>query len=372
MKRVSLGIIIIAVLMLVGCNKVETFSQIDTTIGVEDNKLNSGNKTIEQQNQAGTPANNTKTYEDETHKEIQFGKLTFSIGSYHIVSETSGDNAQTFICEIDKGKGYTWTKPQMNITVRLIEKPNFLDMESIQSYIADMYPNYEKIKIYSNVTDDSGISNLYIITEGEMERYVVCYRDECYLIESDVDEIYLLESYPSEYYEVQNQRIECANSNITKVYVTTTYKENEFEKAEYDITQGKDGTKHFGELSRDMELQYHFTLKNDKGESLLKLSTNGDFYDVIKILDVNMDGYADIQFLDEAGALNNSYSLYVWDDSAKNFVKVNYDEMLSHFEVHDGYLKNWVKQDADSGVIQKLVWHKNTLIKESEEPYHAD
>ena len=71
--------------------------------------------------------------------------------------------------------------------------------------------------------------------------------------------------------------------------------------------------------------------------------------------------------------MNNSYDLYVWDDSTKNFVKVKCKEMLSYFEVQDGYLKNWVKRSANDGVVQKFVWkNKNTLIKESEELYHVD
>jgi hypothetical protein len=82
-----------------------------------------------------------------------------------------------------------------------------------------------------------------------------------------------------------------------------------------------------------------------------------------------MDGYADIQFLEEPGAINNSYKLYVWDDFERNFAKVKYDGMLSYFEVHDGYLECWGKNDANSGVIEKLVWEGNNLIKESEENY---
>ena len=107
----------------------------------------------------------------------------------------------------------------------------------------------------------------------------------------------------------------------------------------------------------------------------MKLNTQASSFNedmVIKFLDVNMDGYADIQLLEEEGVKNNSYALYVWDDSDMTFVKVRCDEMLSYFEVHDGYLVNWVKEDSRSGIIQKLIWDKNTLIKESEEQYQAD
>ena len=378
MKRIVLGLIIIAVLTLNGCNNIVTNSQFNTTTGVEETNEVTETPVTKQSDQSdnptSSPENYVKKYDDETHKEIQYGKLLFNIGSYHIVSDTSSDRIKTFKCEIDKGEGYSWTKTHMTIIVQAIEKQDFSDMKSIVSYLSGMFPNYEKIKIYSKVTDDSGIISLYIVAEGEQTKYVVCYKDSCYLIESDVDEIYLLKNNPLEYYEVNNQKIECAKSFITNINETISYNKNEFEKAEYNIIQGKDGIKYSAELSYDnKEYLYNFTLKNEKGENLLILSTHGEFNDIIKFLDVNMDGYIDIQFLNQAGAMNNSYNLYIWDDSVKNFIKVKCDEMLSYFEVHDGYLQNWQKESANSGVIQKLVWkNKNTLIKESEEIYNAD
>lgn len=176
---------------------------------------------------------------------------------------------------------------------------------------------------------------------------------------------------------MNNLKIKCANSFITNVNETIYYNKSKFEKAIYDIIQGKGGAKYSAELSFDnKEYINNFTLKNEKGENLLTLSAEASGYNediANKFLDANMDGFADIQFLEEEGTMNNSYALYVWDDSIKNFVKVKFDEMLSNFEVHDGYLQNWVKESANSGVIQKLVWkNKNTLIKESEEPYKAN
>ena len=89
--------------------------------------------------------------------------------------------------------------------------------------------------------------------------------------------------------------------------------------------------------------------------------------------DINGDGYVDIQFLEEEGTLNNSYSLYVWENSRKTFDKVEYDGMLSYIEVHEGYITNRLKDDESSGVIERLVWKDNkTLVKESEEIYGVD
>lgn len=374
MKKLALGTIIIVTLMLGGCNNGVTNSQIDSSSSLTSNLVSSPNSTI-----TGSPTSNpssVKKYKDENHKQIQYGKLSFSMDVFHIVSHTRSANTEIFKCEIDKGEARPET--HMTIKVRKIEKKNFSDTKSIVSYLSDMSPNYEKMEIYSNVTDASGIISLYSVTGGGLTNYVVFYKNACYLVESDYNglEIYLFKGYPTANYEINKLKIECAKSFITNVNETIYYNEDEIENAKYDILQGKGGTKYSAELSSDNKEHINkFTLKNEKGEKLLTLSTEAPAYEysIIKFLDVNMDGYADIQFLKEEGTLNSSYELYVWDDSAKNFVKVKCAERLSYFEVHEGYVKNWLKDDESSGVVQKLVWkNKNTLIKKSEEQYHTD
>ena len=176
---------------------------------------------------------------------------------------------------------------------------------------------------------------------------------------------------PEADYEETRLKIECAGSFITDVIQTVYYQKDEFKKAEYDVTQGKDGTKYSAELIYE-DYDYYFTLKNVKGENLLTLTTYGEFCDVLNFIDVNMDGYADIQFLEQPGTWNNSYALYTWDDTAQNFAKVQCDEMLSSIVVYDGYILNWQKEDIGSGAVQTLVWDQNTLILESEEPYQLE
>ena len=88
--------------------------------------------------------------------------------------------------------------------------------------------------------------------------------------------------------------------------------------------------------------------------------------------DVNMDGYEDV-VIGYDGALNQPHDLLVWNNSTKslnNVVYVGFD-MLSHFEIHDGYLMCWGKDTASTGSIQKLVWNGNSLILESEERYET-
>jgi hypothetical protein len=370
-KRFSLIIAIsITICMLtVGCTKPiapvnSAESQTNEPPDVSSNPTSSP---------AGSPSPSIfiETYKDETHKQIQYGKLSFEIDSYfHIVYHARSDDTETFKCETDKD--VTW-QPVFTMTfvaIREMEKQYFTDTEGIAAYLRDLSPNYERIRIYHDVTDDSGIVGLYSVTGGGLTNYIVSHQDACYFIESDycaLDNDLFIHYHEANYKE-DKLKIECADSFITDVNQTVYYHKDEFVKAEYDITQGKDGTKYAAELIRDDG--YHFTLQNENGENLLTLSTYGSFYDILKFVDLNTDGYADVQFLEEPGTWNNSYALYVWDETSKNFIKVKCDEMLSHIEVRDDYLLNWQKENYESGVVQKLIWDKYTLIKESEKPYY--
>lgn len=370
MQRIILGIVIMAAIMLAGCNKAATHVQIETPTIVREKEENSNNEKIEQLGQLNSKSNNIKTYDNETHKKIEYGKISLNFDSYHIVSYIQSDNSATFKCEIDKGIG--WSKTHMTITIREMEKRDFLNVESATLYLRDNFPDYEQIVIYNNIADDSGITSLYRVTKGDLTNYIVFYSDVCYLIESDYNVLstHLFKNRHKENYVEYNQKIKCANSFTAYVKKSIFYDSN---KAKYDILQGKDGTKYFIDINRDEKSPYNITIKNEGGENLLILSTYAsDFNEIIKFLDVNMDGYADIQFLKEAGTMNNSYDLYVWDGFTKSFIKVKCDEMISYFKVHEGYLLNWGKNDAKSGVVQKLVWEGNTLIKESEEHYQVD
>lgn len=393
MKKIAIGIVILAMLTFTGCSKAITTGQIDTPAETGENLET---ETTVQPDQAvsptsrptvsptssptqsptssptASPSDYVKTYDDETHKDIQYGELSFNTRYYHIVSEISSDDIITYECEIDKGE--VSPRTNMTITIREIKKQEFLNTDSIISYLSDMSPDYRNIMVYNNVTNDYGIISLYTVTGGGLTNYIVNYNDACYLIESDYSSLdfFLLLSFAEPNYEIDNQKIECADSFTANFNETISYDD---QKVEYDILQGKNGRKYSAELniSNDEEYNYQFTLNNEEGKNLLTLYSDAlSIADTVNILDVNMDGYADIQFMIGEGARNNEYDLYVWDESANNFVKVKCDEMLSDLEVNDGYLLNYWGDGYSAGVKQKLVWDGNSLILESEEEYQAD
>jgi hypothetical protein len=364
MKKIALGIIIGMLLFVVNYHKVVTYGQMDRLTKVDQR---------EQSHQAERSTEYIKTYKDETHKKIQYGKLSFSLDSYHIVSDTNGGNREIFKCKVDEEK--IWGENYMTIIVREIDKEDFSNIEKIISYLSERMPQYEKIEIYNNINDDSGISSLYVVQKGRQTKYTICYKNVYYLMESDnyraIDPC-LFRDCPEVTYTVNNLKIACSDSFAVYVNKIVSFEDRKFKRAKYNIFQGKNGITHYAELSLDQRNQYHFTLKNEKDENLLTLSTHALYFNsVIGILDINRDGYADIQFLEEEGTVHNGYALYVWDELTKKFVKVKCDEPISNLEVYDGYLLNRIIEDVESGIEQKLVWDKNTLIKESEEYYHT-
>ncbi len=176
---------------------------------------------------------------------------------------------------------------------------------------------------------------------------------------------------------MENTKIECADSIITDIYSDTILDENKnFKEAKYIIIQGKDGTKYSAEIKYDSkEYTYVFTLNNEKGTTLLSLNTYASYYsDVFKILDLNMDGYADIQFITGEGTMNSVYDFFLWDAGAMKFVKAECDEELlfTELEVNKDYLQLWGRNSASSGVVTKYKWDGNRLVKISEEEYQAD
>lgn len=327
MKKVILGIIITVAIISVGINKTETHKQIDTPTEVKEKEEDFKNEEMEKLDQSNSQANNVITYENETHKKIEYGKLSFDLRYHHIVSYIQSDNGATFNCEIDKGE--VWPETHMTITISKTEKRDFSNVESIILYFKEKFPGYENIEIFNNAIDNSGVTSLYNVTKSDLTNYIVCYSDVCFLIESDYKnlDIYLFKNLQKANYVEDIQKIEYANSFTAYVKKSIFYDSN---KAKYDVIQGKGKMKHYIYVSYDYkESKYNIIVKNEKSESLLTLSGDAPYFDdIIRISDENMDGYADILVLKAAGARTNIYELYAWDDSEKSFVKVEDYELV--------------------------------------------
>jgi len=95
-----------------------------------------------------------------------------------------------------------------------------------------------------------------------------------------------------------------------------------------------------------------------------------DIRSAIDFMDVNQDGYEDIVVV-TGGTMNEMKALFLWDELLEGFVRVQYEgfEMLSNFELHDGFIRNWVKESYYTRFMQTLIWNGSILVLESEERY---
>jgi hypothetical protein len=376
MKKIYLGMIIVFALTLIGCSKtaiqqkhIQTDNPSDTPTTSPITTPTTAPKAVEN---VVTP-NAVKYYSDENHKIIKFGKLSAELGIYHIVSETSNGSDYTIEYKEDESISSS-DSPVENMIIREMKNQDLMDQESIKSYLIEMMPGYENIRIYNNITEDSGITYMSVISGGGKTYCIVNYGDTSYFIDSNINTIewcVFTTAFNTANYEEIKQNIECANSFSATIHEIIDY---ETKIIKYDIIQNKNGKRYSAEINFGGDDRDVFTLKNDHDKNLLNITLGGgEPNSEITFIDVNLDGYADIQAVDAAGAMNSLYNLYVWDESANNFVKVNCDTEISYFEVNEGCLVTWERGGPDSGIQKVLSWKdNNTLVKTSEEEYHTD
>lgn len=145
--------------------------------------------------------------------------------------------------------------------------------------------------------------------------------------------------------------------------------ENKNTDSTYTINHENDGTTYTVSLMNDSNYNYTLQLFDAESNSLQSIPL-GRIPEGVDFMDVNLDGYTDI-IANTGGTLNETHELYIWDGSSQNYIKVEFRgfDILSYFEVHEGYIMNWVKDTASSGILQKLIWDGNILMMESEELY---
>lgn len=134
----------------------------------------------------------------------------------------------------------------------------------------------------------------------------------------------------------------------------------------YVINFDKDNTVYIFTIEKDNQYNNILRLFNKKFEEIQSLYL-GSIVIQLDFEDVNLDGYIDI-VVNTGGTINETHDLYTWDVTSQKFKKVIFNgfEMLSYFEVYNGYIKNWIRGDMET-TFQKLIWNENTLVLESTE-----
>lgn len=254
-----------------------------------------------------------------------------------------------------------------------IEKSNVPPFKSIENmilYAQKNYNIYDSLKVYFNLMDDNGVTAYYQIKKDGKTYYLVFYGDKAYKIESSSDytDSLITSAFYSPSYEKLNEVIlskDNAVANLSKEY--SFYKNS----GEIEITQNGVNLK-FNAIISDieynptLECNHLIEVKNSDGETLIRQTlfagSNYDMY--VKVLDLNQDGYMDLQLLKAEGARNSMYDLYVYDKDKNIFVKVDIgNETLSTIEMRKGYICNWLAGNPELGNVTYYVIEGNKLVK---------
>lgn len=300
------------------------------------------------------------TYNDETRTELRYETFCASTPyRYYLKSETVSDSGAVFKCSPNGD----WNIPNDDvfITVEKIVETPFETWNAV-AFLTGFVDNFTYIRIYEGIDDDTGITDLYCVGSETDEKAYARFGGEWYMVSADanVSEIWF-SSVPSP----QPTLAIYSNGSVTETI------DNANDAHTYEITH--DGSVVYTVSLERNEAEVALEIRNSSGERVMELANElwGN-QRVVEFFDLNTDGYMDISVMTKDGALNTDHDLYVWDNEDGAFVPVSCDEMLSYFEVSEGYIRNWQKRDSQSGVVQKFIWEGYSLILDSEESYTVD
>lgn len=311
-------------------------------------------------------------YEDESHRMISYGDISFKVMFYHVIREVTEDQKVTFYCERDSDEGWP---PEIN---KMVSIQDCFDLEVDTFEEAVLYFNslgtYYMIESYPDIKDDSGITKIYGAI-GDISRFLVYKNPSIYLIESDdrTIDVDLLKNRISAAERIYNRTVACAKGVTTDITENILYRERE---ASYEISEnGKIVFTAQLEITGEYPSQSRLWLFDSSGNEIQEINWEfpwGGEDNYPKFSDVNMDGMVDLQLVVDDAPSYEIYDFYIWNTEEMNYQKVEYDGVLAEIQVYDGYLLNWVKNGVNSYVIEKLAWNGNKLVKESEEIISAD
>ena len=175
----------------------------------------------------------------------------------------------------------------------------------------------------------------------------------------------------SELPKFDDYTIDCADDYIAEVSKERVKSIPSGEDYVYSIIlkQGKDDSTYQITVRRSLDAHFKVIICNKDGDEIQTIIDDREACstDIVDFIDVNLDGYADIQ-INFGGTLNELHKIYVWSPESQKFVAVQCEADIFYYEVHDGYIENMPKESARIMIIQKLVWKDgDTLVLESEE-----
>ncbi len=126
---------------------------------------------------------------------------------------------------------------------------------------------------------------------------------------------------------------------------------------------------------KTVEYEHTIEVKNSDCEILInsQLFGNNFYPDFVKVLDLNVDGYLDLQIMHGQGTRNNDYKLYIYNAGTNDFIKIDSDNyLLSTVEVRNGYIYNWTNETPEIRYPEYFLIEGNKLVKKGGGEYEEE
>lgn len=306
-------------------------------------------------------------------KRITFGSVQIDLEFYDVVKEERSKNSATFWGEEDQLSGILTPKIVVEIQRSSIDVNSYEDAKQF----FDGCISYSAIEMYSGMEELTGMTKLYAAYEGEINYCLAVYPEEMYLIRSEGlriqrDMLYRKNrDFLEKTYEIKE--IECAQGKTIKVTEEISYPDKE---AFYELyVEGKETPDYFLQHKIEGEpWDYQNTVTVYDSEGLCLQTFNWESWqaeDYLTFLDVNLDGYADLQTVTAKGTSYDVHELYTWKETEQKFEKVECDGVLADMEVRGDRIWNWVRS-IPGYVVEVYRWDGNRLIMESQEYIEPD
>ena len=306
-------------------------------------------------------------------KRITFGQAQIDLEYYDVVKEERSKDSATFLCELDHPSEIA--NPEFVVEIQR----SSMDIDSYEDAkrFFDGCISYSAVEMYSGMEELTGMTKLYAAYEGKITYCVAVYPGEMYLIRSDGQRIQwdMLYNKDRDFLEkiYKIKEIECAEGKTVKVTEEISYPDKEAhyelyvegkETADYSLQHKIEGTSGY----------YRNTVTVYDSEGLLLQTFNWESRhasDYLTFMDLNLDGYADLQTVTDKGTSDDAHELYTWQETEQRFEKVECEGVLADIAVRGDRIWNWIRH-IPGYVVEVYRWEGNKLIMESQEYIEPD
>ena len=330
-------------------------------------------------------------YEDEGHKHVVFGNLTFDMSADHLVKTIQDEDRITFITDTDRRNAESYHHSE--VTYIFSKEPDLVIAnykEALQYFEERLeYRNFISYS-YPENTAKNNVCDLYMATveDGKTYYLIKCKGEEgLYLIEASANVgvlRWLTGRMANQYkeYEYSVEEIECTGGQTARV---ERFFYPAARRAEYAVTS--DGLSYTARLqsreSKESAYTHTFTMDIEiaqgegetksqrlewicdgveEGESIYPDSRDMHFQDA------DRDGYLDFMPVTDVTVRESWWAVFVWDRESKEYVRATVEDSLfpdtvaSNPQFYDGYIVQSTVVGFYEQRLERYRWEGHKLV----------